>query len=515
MRRIVSVWLPTWPTDRRARIEGASSPFAAPDRPAALTVPDAGALRLAALNAAAEREGLYRGQPLAAARAILPGLAIAPADSEGDINAVHALARAAACWSPLVAPRCEGEADFGLALDIAGAAHLFGGEAVLLRLILTRLAERGVAARAACARTHALAWGLARFDPRAGDGLVVSSDRGQERSVRESLPVEALRLAGETTQALRALGLKTVGGVLAQPRGGLARRFGVGLILRLDQMLGEQVEAIEPVFATAPCMARARFSEPLQLREGLIETARRLAEDVAKELEVRAEGARTLRMLMFRVDGHTFEITVGAARPTRDPAHIARLLGERLERLEFDVGFGVDVVELAATETERLDGDQPDLGEADAAAARDVAALVDRLAAHLGADAVKRAGARESRLPERAAGWRARVTEAACPAPARPAALLRLPRPEPVEAVAEVPDGPPRLFRWRKVLHRVARAEGPERVSSEWWRAGMDAQTRDYFRVETAEGRRFELYREGLFGRETEAPVWFVHGAGG
>jgi hypothetical protein len=94
-------------------------------------------------------------------------------------------------------------------------------------------------------------------------------------------------------------------------------------------------------------------------------------------------------------------------------------------------------------------------------------------------------------------------------APARPLRLFA--RPEPIEALAEVPDGPPLRFRWRRVLHDVTAIEGPERIAAPWWRhAG--APTRDYFRAEDSEGRRFWLYREGLWGRETMRPKWFVHG---
>ncbi len=94
--------------------------------------------------------------------------------------------------------------------------------------------------------------------------------------------------------------------------------------------------------------------------------------------------------------------------------------------------------------------------------------------------------------------------------PARPLRLLEAP--EPVEAVAEVPDGPPIRFRWRRQLHPVVRAEGPERIAAEWWRAAGDLPTRDYFRVETASGHRFWLFRAGLYGREAGRPTWFLHG---
>jgi protein ImuB len=92
--------------------------------------------------------------------------------------------------------------------------------------------------------------------------------------------------------------------------------------------------------------------------------------------------------------------------------------------------------------------------------------------------------------------------------PARPIRLLQ--KPEPIEAVASMPDGPPVRFRWRRVLHEVAAIEGPERIASEWWR--HQALTRDYFRAEDSEGRRFWLFREGLYETETMRPRWFMHG---
>jgi protein ImuB len=86
-------------------------------------------------------------------------------------------------------------------------------------------------------------------------------------------------------------------------------------------------------------------------------------------------------------------------------------------------------------------------------------------------------------------------------------------RPEPIEAIAEVPDGPPVRFKWRRVMHDVAHAEGPERIAMEWWRDDQGRTlTRDYFRIESRAGVRVWVYREGLYGRETIEPRWFLHG---
>jgi protein ImuB len=89
--------------------------------------------------------------------------------------------------------------------------------------------------------------------------------------------------------------------------------------------------------------------------------------------------------------------------------------------------------------------------------------------------------------------------------PLRP--LRMFARPEPIEAAA--PEGLPARFRWRRVLHEVIAAEGPERIAMEWWREQAQQPTRDYFRVEDTNGRRFWLYREGLCSESTR---WFLHG---
>lgn len=143
------------------------------------------------------------------------------------------------------------------------------------------------------------------------------------------------------------------------------------------------------------------------------------------------------------------------------------------------------------------------------------AALIDRLKQKLGARNVQRLSPVESHLPERA---EVRLT-ATCEAPAwaspdatRERPLVLLPQAEPAEVMALVPEGPPQRFRWRGVLHAITGAQGPERIAAEWWRAAPDAPTRDYYLVEDEDGRRFWLYREGLYERETMTPRWFVHG---
>jgi protein ImuB len=272
--------------------------------------------------------------------------------------------------------------------------------------------------------------------------------------------------------------------------------------------------------------------EPILTLEAVKHAVMRLCGEVARMLQRHGEGARRLEVMLFRVDGATFRIGAGASRPTRDAAALAGLFGERLAvgPDERDVGFGFDLVRLSVMEAARLDEDAPRLDAEPGA--EDVARLHDRLAARLGAAAVRRLTPRDTHAPE-AASMPAPVTSAplmtapvtgaaqakaaaiwnptrvAGEAPDRP--ILLLERPEAVEAVASVPDGPPLRFRWRRVLHEVVAAEGPERISLPWWGA-RQPPTRDYFRAEDREGRRFWLYREGLFAVERAQPRWFMHG---
>ena len=61
------------------------------------------------------------------------------------------------------------------------------------------------------------------------------------------------------------------------------------------------------------------------------------------------------------------------------------------------------------------------------------------------------------------------------------------------------------------MTHEIAAIEGPERISPEWWQ-GRDGLTRDYFCAEDRDGRRYWLFREGLFNHETTQARWYLHG---
>jgi len=137
---------------------------------------------------------------------------------------------------------------------------------------------------------------------------------------------------------------------------------------------------------------------------------------------------------------------------------------------------------------------------------------VDGLSGRCGFANVRRLVPRESHIPERAVTAVAPFAEGQAsawpPLPPRPLRLFQ--RPHPVEAMALLPNHPPVMFRWQSRLHRIRRAEGPERLEPEWWRPEDESRRwRDYFRVEGEDGRRFWLFREGL---PPEDGRWYLHG---
>ncbi|GAB4354871.1 MAG: DNA polymerase Y family protein [Oricola sp.] len=484
-----------------------------------------GAMRIADLDEAAEALGLRRGQGLADARAAHPGLDIVPADAQADLRLLTAIADWCDRYTPLVAL----DAPDGLFLDISGCAHLFGGEQGLLSDLMARLHEQGFAVRAAVASTPGAAWAAARF---AGRPLVIG--KGAEAPALAPFPLAALRLEAGTLDGLARVGLKTVRQLIEAPRAPLARRFGRQCLLRLDQALGAVEEAISPRLPVPALSAERWLAEPVGRTQDVEQLLLALALGLKGDLERRGLGARALEYTLFRVDGAVYRLCVGASRPVRDPEAIVKLFRERLAGVgdELDAGYGFDVVRLNVLAAGELCGEQGDFADAGEGDAPDVALLLDRIAARLGGGAVaggrhpvRRAMAAESHEPERAerrdpAGEGIRVLPAkeGMPQPAAPRPVRLLSAPEPVEVVAGVPEGPPQRFRWRRALYRVARAEGPERIGGEWWRddapEDLAPDPRDYYRVEDEEGRRYWLFRKGLYGPAGRGaqPQWFMHG---
>ncbi len=520
-----------------------------------------GRLTLAAVDEAAAAAGLAPGMPLAGAHALAPDLETAAHEPESDAAALARLAAWCERYSPWTAPGgLEPGGAAGLLLDVTGCAHLWGGlgdgpggspgddpgngEAALLADATARLADLGFSARPALAGTLGAAWALARFAP-AGEGppgessLVVAP--GRLRAALAPLPPAALRLPAETCELLARFGLRRIADLFELPPATLVPRFGPLLARRLRQALGEETEPLSPGTPPPPPLVHRLFAEPIVTPEDLARSLAELSTALCRRLEAEGLGARRLVLAAYRVDGGVQRLVCGTSRPRRDPDHLARLFADKLERL--DPGFGVEVMTLAAPASEPLAPRQVGLAGEGAAATGEtgdggLADFLDRLESRFGPGCAAVPGPRESHLPERAVearpplaalreGLREVLGEALARAPAPRAWRRACPRPlrlfdppQPVEALALLPDRPPVRFRWRRLQHRVVRAEGPERLTGEWWRddgngagetpreqaagAVSEREARDYFRVEDQDGRRYWLYRQD--GR------WFLHG---
>ncbi|HEV7156798.1 MAG TPA: DNA polymerase Y family protein [Caulobacteraceae bacterium] len=534
MARFVCAWSPNWAIEGWIR----RHPSVSRGEAFALAGLEAGVRRLTAVDGRAAALGLFPGQKATDATALVPELIIAEADPAADAAALTKLVDWCARFSPAVAA----DPPDGLFLDITGVAHLWGGEAAMIDDLVRRLAAHGLTLRVAIAETPGAAWALAHFAPDRS-----RCENGQAATALAPLPVAALRLSQADAGQIGRLGLRSIGSVAALPRGELGRRFGSAVLKRLDQALGRAPEALTFRRPPNPWFARLAFAEPVSAPEDLATACNDIAAVLAARLEAEGQGARVFDLAFHRLDGRAERLSIALSLAGRDPAAVARLFQPLLERI--DPGFGIEVVTLAARETETIGSRQacfsssfggggprsgggapnaspdrhrpptsaspvlpPGGGERDD---QDLSPFIDRLTNRLGAAVVWRAEAFASHAPERAAARRPPLTRPAETAwdagRPRPVRLFR--RPEPIEVIAPVPDDPPVLFRWRGQARRVRRAEGPERLAQEWWRRPFDdpAAVRDYYQVEDETGARFWLFRAGLYDAENP-PRWWLHG---
>jgi protein ImuB len=536
--------LPRWATDCLKRADPA---LAALIRPFVLWEKQKGAMRLVAVDAAASAVGLGPGQSLSDARAMVPNLEAREIDRLyleqvfADFADWHSNA------SPIVAVLTHEAAYGDLCLDITGVSHLFGGEDAMLAELTTRLRSLGYGTHGAIASTIGAAWALAQHRP----GSIVDHDA---EGILANLPVSALRLESGQIDGLTQLGLKHIGQLYHRSRNDLQARFGTSLLLRLDQALGYSEERLTPRLPLVEHYVERRFPEPIGLIDDVLMTTRDLCFQLSSRLEVEELGAQTFHLFLYRVDHQVMTLSVNAARALRDALHIARLFMHRMDRLgsDYDAGFGIDMIRLGASSLAPVAAVQMGVfSVADGAA--DLDRLYDRMASRFGHLAVVRHKYINTHIPELAVALEPMVARTPDEAIAVSARTLKrplslLPTPEPITvALAEVPDGPPPNMIWRRITYRFIHVRGPERIGTEWWvlpqplvvrprlteevrddpgksaaepgdppaidwavNDGSDL-TRDYYIAEDDGGRRFWIFREGLYVQGAISR-WYMHG---
>jgi len=454
-RRVLCIWFPRLGAERLLRIERATL-----ERPFA-TIDDVGNAQIvASVSALAQTRGVQTGQPVRDAHAVCADLVTRKRNAPAEAAFLTVLRRWAGKFSPWVAEQSPD----GLAIDLTGCAHLFGGEEALMSIVDADCADLGLTVRTGIADTLGAAWALARYAGQSGahhrsgdaidqearatrsraakrrrwerggtapstvlrtaDTVQRIAEPGKTHTALSGLPVAALRLEETQVAELARLGLRRIGDLAGQPRAGLARRFGKGLVLRLDQAFGSTPEPISPARAPLHFAVRMTLPDPIGLEQDVQAGVDRLLPRLCARLRKHGRGARHVRLQAFRTD-HTMDMCeIVLARASDEPERLRSLLAMKLGAL--DAGFGIDMLRLDAVQTE-----------------------------------------------------------------ADPCV--------------------PGEFRWRGRTLTVTRAQGPERIAPEWWLDEPDWRTgvRDYWRVQTAQCDRLWLYF--AHGGSMSAG-WFCHG---
>jgi protein ImuB len=437
----------------------------------------------------AQAQGIYTGMTLADAKAIFPDLQA----FDDKPNLTSQLLQRIAEWCIRFTPAAAPHPPDGVLLDATGCTHLWGGEEAYITDIVERLAARAYTARAAIADTIGTAWAIARF---ASESYVIAS--GHHREALSKLPPAALRLEAETVERLYKLGLRSIEGFIAIPRKELRSRFGPQIVQRIAQALGEAEEAFTPIFPFQPYEERLPCLEPIVTRTGIEIALECLLKTLCSRFRSEGKGLRSAYFRTYRMDSTAQGIEIETSRPSHHEEHLFHLFSLKLSTLE--PKSGIELFALEATKVEDADPAQGNLWNVNGGSLDNekFAQLIDRIAGKLGKETIQRYLPAEHYMPERsyqqASSHEQRSIEWRTDK-ARP--LIVLPYPEPIEVTAPIPDYPPMNFRYKGRLHKVLRADGPERIEQEWWIE--EGEHRDYYAVEDEEGARYWLFRLGHY----------------
>ncbi|WP_228119039.1 Y-family DNA polymerase [Gluconobacter japonicus] len=507
MRRFLALWMPFWRTERLQLSRPEDFPT---DRPLVVHALAHNRHTVTGVSPAALAAGLTPGMPLAQARSLVPDLLTAEEDADAQRVALTDLCS----WLIWLSPLPAFDAPDGLYSDTTGCAHLYGGETAMLDLVRERMQARGHSCSVALSDTAAASRALARS--RIDRICLVPS--GQQKQALHSLPCSALPLPEKTLSSLTRLGLSNIGALADLPRPPLAKRFGADLLTCLDEALGRQGSPLS-VFQPVDRISLTRsLVEPTSTPEAIATVIAALVPVVCEKLMARGEGARQLDFLCVRVDGSIQAVRVGTSDPTADITRLTRLLKDQIPQIAPE--FGIETVILTVSANEPLEAGPERSVLPDEAGSSETglpASLIDRLLNRPGVVSVHQLAPRFSAWPE---DGQSRVSPGNMAKPpfasqmlwARPNILFDLP--VRVQVTALLPDGAPRQFVLRRQPHRIAAADGPERLLGEWWQSADDyGAIRDYWQVETTTGLRLWLFRKGDGAHAwSGSGDWFLQG---
>ncbi|MFL2933741.1 MAG: Y-family DNA polymerase [Thalassobaculaceae bacterium] len=517
-RRILYLWLPNIALDRLKRMTRRRGDENSSSNGMVIVRTEYGRRTIVATCPVSEKLGIVVGWSLGNALALHSKLLVGEIDPMKDKMELTTLANWCGRYTPFVAfdeSRIEiGER--GLWLDITGCSHLFGGEEKLLDDIIDRLCHIGLTARGVIADTPGAAWALAHFGKLSSQII----KPGSQQAAIADLPLIGLRLPTSLVEDLSKVGLRQIKSLFSIARAPLRARFGAEVRKRLDQALGLEAEPISPQISHSPDLVRFVLPDPISTMDSILAVLECLLERLIKKLEIKSLGTRELKVLLYRVDGQLDKLIVSTSQINRDKSIFSKLFFEKFNNFVLD--SGVDVITLEATKVDIYQPLQPDLISQSDRINSEISVLVDRLVNRFGSSSVIRRSLQESYSPERSETTfpvssnlhYSKITQSIGSSfkntlTVRPLYLLQ--RPEYIEPLTECNRPLPFQFRWRHTLVNVRRANGPERIAPEWWLVEDYYKTRDYFRIEDSDGRRYWLFKERM-KQSKKKPSWYLHG---
>jgi protein ImuB len=422
----------------------------------------------------ARARGVREGMLASAALVLAPQLRTRVRDAASETESLLGLAAWTAQFTPAVA------LDFpaGLALEVEGSLKIFGGLENILARLREGLAAMGYTASIATAPTaKAAAWFAC-----SGEAAI------------EALPVLLLRCDEDVLEALAALGVATMGDLLALPREGIARRFGQAPLDELDRALGNLADPRS--YFTPPPRFHAMLELPAEVAhaEALLFAGKRLLVQMEGYLASRSGGVQRFMFRLAHRDGPATLVNVGLVAPSRDATHFAVLLREQLGHLA--LRDPVRSIVLEATDIVPVAGTTASLLAEDKSAPGDWPRLIERLRSRLGSDAVHSVAVAADHRPEKASrsaepGEKQMKLDLPQAPGERPFWLLAQPR-----ELKEIDSAP-------HYGGRLTLVAGPERIETGWW--DEQEARRDYFIARTTDDSLVWVYREPARG-------WYLHG---
>ena len=434
-------------------------------------------------NFTAGSYGVKQGMTVSAAYALAGNLTVLARDENKEAAALDKIAM----WAGQFTPTISIMRPSALLLEIQGSLKLFGGFEDLLSKVKTGIEELGYTCNFASAPTPTGALLLAR------SGLELHAAHHETlKNHLLRLSIEVLYCEETVIESLGRMGISTLGDCLRLPRDGLARRFGQGLLDEIDRALGRLPDPREPFAAPEGFSSTLELPYPVPDMEPLLFGVKRVICELGGFLASRNAGVMKLVVQLKHEDHPVTKINLGLSMPSRDTQHLLALLRERFSSVSLP--DRVVSLTLAAEETAQLAPRNFSLFGDKQGAKENRLALVERLRARLGENAVSGLQLYPDHRPELA--WRESEpgTEAiAIETLVRPMWLLHKPRRLAVDGDLPALNGPLTLL------------SGSERIESGWW-DGFDI-ARDYFIAASGEGAKYWIYRE----RQGDLS-WYLHG---